>query len=128
MTAGRTGRRGCQAAAILAGALLVGLADPHSGALPAKAKDQMVSVVLKHHQFVPQVVRASPGQMIRFENADDTLHSLTLLGREDVIGEVFVDPRTSYMAHIPSDMPAGIYELACTIHVEMRGQLSVAAP
>jgi plastocyanin len=115
--------------AILTGALLLMLgitAAPRSGPPEARADEQTVSIVLKHHQFEPQAVRVRPGQMIRFDNADDTLHSLTLLGREDLIGDVFVDPGMSYMVLVPPDMPAGTYELACTIHLDMRGRLSVA--
>jgi plastocyanin len=112
-------------AAIAASGLLAPLAVPRFGGAQAGAEENTVLVVLKQHQFEPRVVRVKPGQTIRFDNADDTLHSLTLLGREDVIGEVFVNPATSYTVRIPADMPAGTYDLACTIHVDMRARLSV---
>jgi len=114
--------------AIVCGGLLAALAVPPLEGPQARAEEDTVVVVLYQHQFEPQVVRVRPGQTIRFDNADDTLHSLTLLGREDVIGDVFVDPATSYTVQIPADMPAGTYDLACTIHVDMRARLSVAGP
>jgi plastocyanin len=125
MTVSWTRRRTWKTAAIVAGGLLAASAVPHLGGAPAGAEGDTVLVVLKQHQFEPRVVRVKPGQTIRFDNADDTLHSLTLLGHEDIIGEVFVNPGTSYTVRIPAEMPAGTYDLACTIHVDMRARLSV---
>lgn len=125
MTVAWTRRRACKTAAIVAGGLLAASAVPCSGRAQAGTVENAVLVVLKEHQFEPRVVRVKPGQTIRFDNADDTLHSLTLLGHEDVIGEAFVDPGRSYTVHIPAEMPAGTYDLACTIHVDMRAELSV---
>src|SRR5262249_8905794 len=75
--------------------------------------------------FEPRLLRVRPGQAIRFDNSDDVLHSLLLVGRESVIGGEFVDPGQSYTVRIPLDMPPGTYELACTVHVDMRGQIVV---
>lgn len=115
------GWRASLAGAVLAGAILTMLANA------GHAEEGAVTVVLKNHEFVPVVVHVRAGQAIRFDNADDVLHSLTLLGRENVINEEFVDPGQSYTVRIPEDLPPGTYELACTIHVEMRGRLSVGA-
>jgi plastocyanin len=93
---------------------------------PAIAADEPVLVVMKNHQFEPRLLRVRPGQAIRFDNSDDVLHSLLLVGRESVIGEEFVDPGQSYTVRIPLDMPPGTYELACTVHVDMRGQIVVS--
>jgi plastocyanin len=116
----RVDRRTRTTALMLAGAVLLLLGDA------ARAEDEPVAVVLKNHRFDPEVVRVAPGQTIRFDNADDVLHSLTLLGRENVIGEEFVDPGQSYTVRVPGNLPPGIYDLACTIHVDMRGQLAVS--
>jgi plastocyanin len=93
---------------------------------PASAVDEPVLVVMKNHQFEPRLLHVRPGQAIRFDNSDDVLHSLLLVGRESVIGEEFVDPGQSYTVRIPLDMPPGTYELACTVHVDMRGQIVVS--
>jgi plastocyanin len=88
--------------------------------------DEPALVVLKNNQFEPKLLHVRPGQAIRFDNSDDVLHSLLLVGRESVIGEEFVDPGQSYTVRIPQDMPPGTYELACTVHVDMRGQIAVS--
>jgi plastocyanin len=93
---------------------------------PGIAADKPVLVILKNHQFEPRRLHVRPGQAIRFNNADDVLHGLLLVGRESVIGEEFVDPGQSYTVRIPRDMPPGTYELACTIHVDMGGQIVVS--
>jgi len=98
----------------------LGFASPFAG-----AQQPSLIVALKNHLFEPVLVEVKPGDTIRFDNADDTLHSLTLLGREDVIGEEFVDPGGSYTIHIPAEMAPGTYELDCTIHVDMRAKLLV---
>jgi plastocyanin len=93
---------------------------------PAIAADEPAVVIMKNHQFEPRLLRVRPGQAIRFDNSDDVLHSLLLVGRESVLGEEFVDPGQSYTVRIPQDMPPGIYDLACTVHVDMRGQIAVS--
>lgn len=101
------------------------LVGPQFAPPAGRAEQPSSVVVLKDHRFEPTLIDVKPGDTIRFDNADDSLHSLTLLGREDVIGEEFIDPGKSHVAHIPADMPSGTYELDCTIHVEMRAQLLV---
>ena len=114
----RSDRRAWLAAAVLAlTAMLEG---------PAIAADQPVLVIMKNHQFEPRLLGVRPGQAIRFDNSDDVLHSLLLVGGESVIGEEFVDPGQSYTVRIPQDTPPGTYELACTVHVDMRGQIVVS--
>jgi plastocyanin len=93
---------------------------------PAVAADEPALVIMKNHQFEPRLLQVRPGQAIRFDNFDDVLHSLLLVGRESVIGEEFVDPGQSYTVRFPQDMPPGTYELACTVHVDMRGQIVVS--
>ncbi len=118
MTPLRGDRRAWLSAAVLA---LTAMLDG-----PAIAADEPVLVVMKNHQFEPRLLHVRPGQAIRFDNSDDVLHSLQLVGRESVIGEEFVDPGQSYTVRIPQDMPPGTYELACTVHVDMRGQIVVS--
>lgn len=74
---------------------------------PAVAADTPVLVILKNHQFEPRLLRVRPGQTIRFDNADDVLHSLLLVGHESVIGEEFVDPGKSYTVRLPPDLLPG---------------------
>jgi plastocyanin len=74
---------------------------------PAIAADEPVLVVMKNHQFEPRLLHVRAGQAIRFDNSDDVLHSLLLVGHESVIGEEFVDPGQSYTVRIPQDMPPG---------------------
>jgi len=114
----RADRRAWLTAAVLA---LTAMLDD-----PAIAADEPVVVIMKNHQFEPRLLRVRPGQAIRFDNSDAVLHSLLLVGRESVIGEEFVDPGQSYTLRIPQDMPPGTYELACTVHVDMRGQIAVS--
>ena len=114
----RADRRASLAAAVLA---LTAMLDG-----PALAGDEPVLVIMKNHQFEPRLLHVRPGQAIRFDNSDDVLHSLLLVGRESVIGEEFIDPGQSYTVRIPQDMPPGTYELACTVHVDMRGQIVVS--
>jgi plastocyanin len=114
----RVDRRAWLTAAVLA---LTAMLDD-----PAVAADEPAVVIMKNHQFEPKLLRVRPGQAIRFDNSDDVLHSLLLVGRESVIGEEFVDPGQSYTVGIPQDMPPGTYELACTVHVDMRGQIVVS--
>src|SRR5258708_5926418 len=124
MTDSRASRRGRRMVPIVT-IFVATLAGPRFAPPFAKAEQPSLVVALKNHRFEPMLVEVKPGDTIRFDNADDTLHSLTLLGREDVIGEEFVDPGKSHMVHIPADMPPGTYELDCTIHVDMRAQLLV---
>jgi plastocyanin len=93
---------------------------------PAIAADEPALVILKNNRFEPRLVQVRPGQAIRFDNSDDVLHSLLLVGRESVIGEEFVERGQSYTVRIPQDMPPGTYELACAVHVDMRGQIVVS--
>ncbi len=118
-TISRAGRRARVAVLVLVGAGFALLGDP------THAEDEPFAVALKNHRFEPEIVRVTPGQSIRFHNADDVLHSLTLIGRENVIGEEFIDPGQSYTVRIPEDLLPGTYELACTIHIDMRAQLAV---
>jgi plastocyanin len=116
----RAQRRAWLVAAIFAGTLAAMLDGP------AAAADEPVPVTLKNHQFEPRLLRVRPGQTIRFDNADDVLHSLLLVGHESVLGGEFVDPGQSYTVQLPRNMAPGTYELACTIHVDMRGQIAVS--
>ena len=118
ITIRRADRRACLTAAVL---VLTAMLDG-----PAIAADEPVLVIMKNHQFEPKLLHVRPGQAIRFDNSDDVLHSLQLVGRESVIGEEFVEPGQSYTVRIPQDMPPGTYELACTVHVDMRGQIVVS--
>src|SRR5262245_50318293 len=70
----RADRRAWLTAAVLA---LTAMLDG-----PAVATDEPVLVVMKNHQFEPRLLRVRPGQAIRFDNSDDVLHSLVLVGRE----------------------------------------------
>ena len=114
----RADRRAWLTAAVLA---LTAMLDG-----PAIAADEPALVIMKNHQFEPRLLQVRPGQAIRFDNSDDVLHSLLLVGRESVIGGEFVDPGQSYTVRIPQDMPPGTYGLACTVHVDMRGQIVVS--
>jgi plastocyanin len=118
MTTFRADRPAWLAAAVL---VLTAMLDG-----PALAADEPLLVILKNHQFEPRLLQVRPGQAIRFDNSDDVLHSLLLVGRESVIGEEFVDPGQSYTVRIPQDMPPGTYVLACTVHIDMRGQIVVS--
>ena len=93
---------------------------------PAVAADEAVVVIMRNHRFEPRLLHVRPGQTIRFDNADDALHSLLLVGHESVIGEEFVDPGRSYTVRVPPDLAPGTYQLACTIHVDMQGQIVVS--
>lgn len=98
------------------------------GPWPTHALDGHIDVVLRAHRFNPAAIRAKPGETIRFINADPTLHSLILVDRPDALAEQFVDPGASFSFRVPDGLVTGTYELACTIHIDMRGQLLVSSP
>lgn len=112
------GLPGYAAAALAAGALL-----PRRS-VRAETPDR-IEVRLENHHFVPVEVTVQPGDAIVFQNVDPDLHGILLVGHEDVIEETFIDPGQSFSVRLPDDLAPGRYELACTIHVDMRGELVV---
>jgi len=95
-------------------------------ARPARgASGRTVEVVLRDHRFVPEVIEAEPGDVIEFRNQDKDLHSVILIDRQDVLEETFIDPGAALRVDLPTELPAGRYRLACTIHVDMRAEIVV---
>jgi plastocyanin len=94
-------------------------------AAPAAA-GRTVEVALQHHAFVPKVTRVRTGDNVRFTNGEDELHSVTLVDREELLDEVFIDPGQSFTFVVPDGLEPGTYVIACTIHVDMKGQLVVS--
>ena len=96
--------------------------------LPARAAQAAatsIEVRLRDHLFVPDQITAGPGDRITFRNEDEDLHSLVLFGREDILEETFIDPGATHELLLPDDLEPGHYQLACTIHVDMRAELVV---
>ena len=96
-----------------------------SARLPARAAATSIEVRLLDHRFVPDQIAVRPGDRITFRNEDQDLHSVVLVGREDVIEETFIEPGKAREFALPDDLAAGSYQLACSIHVEMRAELVV---
>jgi plastocyanin len=98
--------------------------------LPARAVNAQtaatsIEVRLLDHRFVPDQIVARPGDRITFRNEDEDLHSVVLVGREDVIEETFIEPGEAHRFVLPDDLATGSYQLACTVHVDMRAELVV---
>ena len=91
----------------------------------ARAATTSVEIKLLDHLFVPDQIRVRAGDRVTFRNEDEDLHSIVLVDREDILEETFLDPGTTLSVVLPDDLAAGSYQLACTIHVDMRAELVV---
>ena len=106
----------------VAGAVFVVLAIAASPAAAAT-----VEVHLKDQNFNPQTVSAKPGDMVVFHNDDRELHAVLLPNYEALLAAHFIEPHTSYELAIPPTANLGIYELVCTVHINMKGTLRITA-
>jgi len=91
----------------------------------ARAATTGIEIKLLDHLFVPDQIRVRAGDRLTFRNEDEDLHSVVLVGREDILEETFLDPGTTHGVVLPGDLAPGSYQLACTIHVDMRAELVV---
>jgi len=106
----------------VASAIFVGLAIAAS---PAAAT--IVEVHLKDQNFNPRTVSAKPGDTIVFHNDDGELHAVFLPDNEALLAAHFIEPHASYEVGIPPAAKPAIYELVCTIHIDMKGTLQIIA-
>ncbi len=91
----------------------------------AVAGPRTVEVVMKDHRFEPGVIEVRSGDTVHFRNVDSDLHSVRLVGHEDVLDEEYIDPGQSFGFTIPLAMEPGEYRLGCTIHVDMTATILV---
>ena len=94
-------------------------------ASPAAAA--IVDVHLKDQNFNPRTVSAKPGDMVVFHNDDRELHAVLLPDYEALLAAHFIEPHASYELAIPPTANPGIYELVCTVHINMKGTLQITA-
>jgi plastocyanin len=87
----------------------------------------VIEVHLKEQRFEPKIVSAKPGDTIVFYNDDNELHSVFLPDNQSLLAERFINPRASYEVVIPATADPAIYNLVCTIHINMQGTLQVMA-
>jgi plastocyanin len=87
-----------------------------------------VEVILRMHAFHPSPILAHPGNRIVFKNEDGDLHSVVLPDQEDVLPEHFIEPATSFLFQVPTDIRPGEYSIACSIHLGMRTRLVLVKP
>ena len=99
---------------------------PKAGEAPEGRRIEILMV--EGHLFEPRTATVHPGDTIVFRNVDKDLHALTLLGHEDLLDNVFLDPGQRYTFQIPADMPPGSLDLRCTIHIDMTGTIVVEKP
>jgi plastocyanin len=105
-----------------ASAALVALA-----AMAPLADAASLDVHLRDHTFEPQTLTVAPGDSIVFYNDDKELHSVLTPDNEVLVAEHFVDPGTNYTVVIPSTLDPAIYDLVCTIHMNMTGTIRIIA-
>jgi plastocyanin len=94
-------------------------------AQPAAATE--LEVHLREQHFEPKIVSAMPGDTIVFYNDDNELHSVFLPDNQSLLAERFIQPRASYEVIIPATADPAIYNLVCTIHMNMQGTLQIMA-
>jgi plastocyanin len=105
-----------------ANATLIALAI---AAQPAAAG--VIEVHLKEQHFEPKIVSAKPGDTIIFYNDDNELHSVFLPDNQTLLAEHFIDPHARYEVVIPTATDPAIYNLVCTIHLNMQGAVQIMA-
>lgn len=94
-------------------------------AICAAEREEAVILMIDGHLFQPDEVHVRPGSKILFRNEDKDLHSLTLLGQEDLMDEVYIDPGKEHVFIMPSDTGSQTLELGCNIHIAMKGKIIV---
>jgi plastocyanin len=87
----------------------------------------VIEVHLREQRFEPKVVSAKPGDTIVFYNDDNELHSVFLPDKQTLLAEHFVSPHARYEVMIPATADPAIYNLVCTIHMNMQGTLQIMA-
>jgi len=106
----------------LANAALVALAIAAQRAVAT-----VIEVHLKEQRFEPNAVSAKSDDTIVFYNDDNELHSVFLPDNQTLLAEHFVNPHTRYEVKIPATVEPAIYNLVCTIHMNMQGTLQITA-
>ncbi|MCI0528949.1 MAG: cupredoxin domain-containing protein [Nitrospira sp.] len=89
---------------------------------------ETIEVILKDNFFEPKLIRVKPGDTIQFKNLGKQLHSVTLVGHEEILDQLYIDPGKSFSFVVPKDMKPGEYPLGCNIHMGMKGKIEVNAP
>jgi len=107
---------------ILAGACLIAQAF---AAQPAAAL--VIEVHLKGQRFEPKAIAVKSGGTIVFYNDDAETHSVLLPDNQTLLAEHFIDPHARYEVKIPASADPALYNLVCTIHMDMQGTLQITA-
>jgi plastocyanin len=94
-------------------------------AQPAAAT--VIEIHLKEQRFEPKIVSAKPGDTIVFYNDDSELHSVFLPDNQTLLAEHFIDPHARYKVVVPTVVDPAIYNLVCTIHLNMQGTVQIMA-
>ena len=70
-------------------------------------------------------IQANAGDGIRFDNSSKLMHTVTVIGRDDVLGNQPVKPNESFVFRVPSGLSPGTYVLNCGLHPGMQAELVV---
>lgn len=84
-----------------------------------------IAVDVGDNYYQPAVIRVKAGDLMVFTNQGKQLHSLTLVDREELLNEAFLDPGKTFTFTVPNGLQPGPYVLGCNIHVEMQGRIIV---
>ena len=111
----------------VASAIFIVLAIAASPAAAAIVDVHLKDQNFNPQNFNPQTVSAKPGDTIVFHNDDMELHAVLLPDNEALLAAHFIEPHDSYELAIPPTANPGIYELVCTVHINMKGTLRITA-
>ena len=110
------------ALALIAAAGFPSLASASRSAVPGRAPQKMVTVVIRSFKFEPATVTANVGDIVEWKNDDIVPHTAT----EDVnkpafdSGKIRMGAAWSFVAR-----SKGTYNYICTLHPNMHGRLIV---
>jgi plastocyanin len=92
--------------------------QPNQGTGEDFAETHENAVLLQDNQFVPDTIEVDGGVTVTFFNADGVAHDITV--GDEVLGRVEHGQALTWAA-----ADSGTYEMICTIHPDMRGEITV---
>ncbi len=94
-------------------------------AASSQAEAREITVNLSRGSFGPVQIQANAGDGIRFDNSSKLMHTVTVIGRDDVLGNQPVKPNESFVFRVSSGLSPGTYVLNCGLHPGMQAELVV---
>ncbi len=86
-----------------------------------------IEVYLDDNFYEPARIELHPGTSVLFANRGQQLHAVTLIGREDLLDEGYLEPGESRAYELPAELPPGVYRHGCNVHIGMTAE-SVVLP